>query len=94
MLGDMGELGDEAPALHAQIGLATRQAGVEKLYGLGELTREAVKAFGVGGMHFERIEELLAEVENTLAPGVTVLVKGSRAMSMERVVNSLMEGAH
>lgn len=94
VLGDMGELGAEAPAMHAQIGLAARQAGVEKLYGLGELTREAVKAFGAGAMHFERIEELLAEVENALAPDVTVLVKGSRAMQMERVVNSLVEGEH
>lgn len=93
VLGDMGELGEDAPAMHAQIGLAARQAGVEKLFGLGELSREAVKAFGAGGMHFERIEELLAEVENALAPEVTVLVKGSRAMQMERVVNSLMEGA-
>ncbi len=91
VLGDMGELGIDAPAMHAQIGLAARQAGVEKLYGLGELTREAVQAFGAGAMHFERIEELLAEVENALAPDVTVLVKGSRAMQMERVVNSLGE---
>lgn len=89
VLGNMGELGDKAPAMHAQIGLAARQAGVEKLYGLGELTREAVQSFGAGGMYFERIEELLAEVENVLAPDVTVLVKGSRAMQMEHVVNSL-----
>jgi UDP-N-acetylmuramoyl-tripeptide--D-alanyl-D-alanine ligase len=94
VLGDMGELGEDAPALHAQIGLAARQAGVERLFGLGDLSREAAKAFGAGGMHFERIEELLAEVENALAPDVTVLVKGSRAMRMERVINSLMEGAH
>jgi UDP-N-acetylmuramoyl-tripeptide--D-alanyl-D-alanine ligase len=94
VLGDMGELGQEAPALHAQIGLTAREAGVERLFALGELSREAVKAFGVGGMHYERIEELLADVENALAPEVTVLVKGSRAMQMDRVVNSLKEGAH
>ncbi len=94
VLGDMGELGEEGPAMHAQIGLAAREAGVERLFGLGELAREAVKAFGAGGMHYERIEELLADVENALAPGVTVLVKGSRAMQMDRVVKSLSEGAH
>lgn len=94
VLGDMGELGESAPALHAQVGLAARQAGVERLFGLGDLSKEAVRAFGTGGMHFERIEELLAEVENALAPDVTVLVKGSRAMRMERVVNSLTEEAH
>ncbi len=94
VLGNMGELGDEGPAMHAQIGLAAREAGVERLFGLGDLAREAVKAFGAGGTHYERIEELLADVENALAPDVTVLVKGSRAMQMERVVNSLKEGAH
>jgi UDP-N-acetylmuramoyl-tripeptide--D-alanyl-D-alanine ligase len=94
VLGDMGELGETAPALHAQVGLAARQAGVERLFGLGDLSKEAVRAFGQGGMHFERIEELLAEVENALAPDVTVLVKGSRSMRMERVVQSLGEGAH
>lgn len=94
VLGNMGELGEEAPAMHAQIGLAAREAGVERLFGLGELAREAVRAFGAGGMYYERIEELLADVENALAPDVTVLVKGSRAMRMERVVKSLSEGAH
>ena len=94
VLGDMGELGAEGPAMHAQIGLYAREAGIERLFGLGELAREAVRAFGAGGMHYERIEELLADVENALAPEVTVLVKGSRAMQMERVVNSLREGAH
>jgi UDP-N-acetylmuramoyl-tripeptide--D-alanyl-D-alanine ligase len=94
VLGNMGELGDEGPAMHAQIGLAAREAGVERLFGLGDLAREAVRAFGAGGMHYERIEELLADVENALAPEVTVLVKGSRAMQMDRVVKSLSEGAH
>jgi len=94
VLGDMGELGGEAPAMHAQIGLAAREAGVERLFALGDLAREAARAFGAGGIHYERIEELLADVENALAPEVTVLVKGSRAMQMDRVVNSLKEGAH
>ncbi len=94
VLGNMGELGEGGPAMHAQIGLAAREAGVERLFGLGELAREAVRAFGAGGMYYERIEELLADVENALAPDVTVLVKGSRAMQMDRVIKSLSEGAH
>ena len=55
------------------------------------MSRHAADAFGARAMHFERIEELLAEIENALAPDVTVLVKGSRFMKMERVVNSLQE---
>ena len=58
---------------------------------LGDLTKETVGAFGSGAMHFERIQELLAELENALTPDTTVLVKGSRFMQMERVVQSFME---
>lgn len=92
VLGDMGELGDDAAAMHAQIGLAARESGVNRLLALGDLSRETVGAFGAGGMHFERIQELLAELENELAPDTVVLVKGSRFMQMERVVQSFMEG--
>jgi UDP-N-acetylmuramoyl-tripeptide--D-alanyl-D-alanine ligase len=91
VLGDMGELGADAAAMHAQIGLAARDAGVDKLLALGELTKETVIAFGAGAMHFERIQELLAELENELTADTTVLVKGSRFMQMERVVQSFMD---
>jgi len=91
VLGDMGELGADAAAMHAQIGLAARATGIDHLLALGELTKEAVGAFGAGAMHFERIQELLAELENELTPDTTVLVKGSRFMQMERVVQSFME---
>ena len=91
VLGDMGELGEDAGAMHAQIGLAARAAGVDRLLALGELTKETVGAFGAGAMHFERIQELLAELENELTPETIVLVKGSRFMQMERVVQSFME---
>jgi UDP-N-acetylmuramoyl-tripeptide--D-alanyl-D-alanine ligase len=92
VLGDMGELGTDAATLHAQIGEAARAAGTDRLLALGELTKETVSAFGRGAMHFERIQELLAELENELTADTTVLVKGSRFMQMERVVQSFMEG--
>lgn len=91
VLGDMGELGTDAAAMHAQIGLAARAAGVDRLLALGDLSKETADAFGPGAMHFERIQELLAELENALASDTTVLVKGSRFMQMERVVNSFIE---
>jgi len=93
VLGDMGELGTEAPRLHREIGAYAKQAGIERLLALGELSRETVAGFGPGGQHFEYIEDLLHEVENLLAPGVTVLVKGSRFMKMERVVQCLVKEA-
>jgi len=88
VLGDMGELGPEAEELHRQIGETAKHSGVDRLFALGDLSRFAAESFGAGGRHFERIQELLAEVENLLAPDVTLLVKGSRFMQMERVVKS------
>jgi UDP-N-acetylmuramoyl-tripeptide--D-alanyl-D-alanine ligase len=91
VLGDMGELGTGAAEMHHEMGARARQAGIDRLLCLGEQSAEAVRAFGPGAMHFERIEELLAEIEVALGPDVTVLVKGSRFMKMERVVNSFIE---
>jgi UDP-N-acetylmuramoyl-tripeptide--D-alanyl-D-alanine ligase len=88
VLGDMGELGAGAAELHAAIGQRAREAGIDLLFALGELSRHAAGEFGRGGRHFEYIEDLLAELENLLAAEVTVLVKGSRFMRMERVVRS------
>jgi UDP-N-acetylmuramoyl-tripeptide--D-alanyl-D-alanine ligase len=91
VLGDMGELGPDTAALHREVGERARAAGIDRLLCLGEMTVNAVQGFGAGAMHFERIEELLAEVEQALGQGVTVLVKGSRFMQMERVVKSFVE---
>ena len=88
VLGDMGELGDEAWALHGEIGAYARERGIDILFCLGENARNMAAQFGQNAWHFERIQELLADLENLLAADVTVLVKGSRFMEMERVVKS------
>ena len=88
VLGDMGELGPGAAEMHAEVGRRARESGVERLLTLGELSAHATRAFGPGARHFTRIEELLAEIENALAPDVAVLIKGSRSMRMERVVKA------
>ncbi len=92
VLGDMGELGDNAAAFHAEIGGEAKQAGIEKLYALGELSRNAADAFGSDARHFERIEDLQKALEGELNADTTVLVKGSRFMKMERVVKQLESG--
>ena len=88
VMGDMGELGADAPRLHAEMGEAARVAGIDHLLTLGEVSAHAARAFGGAARHFSRIEDLLAEIENLLEPGITALVKGSRFMQMERVVKS------
>lgn len=86
VLGDMGELGADAVTLHAEVGRYARDKGIHTLFCLGDFSRHSAQAFGAGAAHFEQIQELLADLENRLAPCVTVLVKGSRFMEMERVV--------
>lgn len=88
VMGDMGELGAQAPGLHGEVGVYAKQAKVDHLLTLGQFSANTAKSFGAGAQHFERIEELLAELENLLAPDVTVLVKGSRFMQMERITKS------
>lgn len=86
VLGDMGELGDDAATYHAEIGVEARRAGIEKIYAMGILSNNAVSEFGKGARHFERIEDLQDALEKELDENTTVLVKGSRFMKMERVV--------
>lgn len=88
VLGDMGELGASSATLHGEIGRYAKEKGIDALFCLGEMSSHAVQAFGAHARHFERIQELLADLENRLSPTVTVLVKGSRFMEMERVVKS------
>lgn len=90
VLGDMGELGDDAAALHAEIGAYAKQAGVDRLYTLGDLSKNMAVAFGAGAQHYATPQELVADVITVMAAGVTVLVKGSRFMAMERVVNEVI----
>jgi UDP-N-acetylmuramoyl-tripeptide--D-alanyl-D-alanine ligase len=91
VLGDMGELGNSARDAHVGIGAEARFLGIDKLFALGELSAYAVERFGPGAKHFNEIEELLAEVENELAPDTTVLIKGSRFMRMERVATRFQQ---
>jgi len=92
VLGDMAELGANAAALHAQIGEQARDAGIDKLFAVGTLSAHAARAFGNGARHFDTQAKLIAALREALHPGVTVLVKGSRSSTMERVVAGLLDG--
>ncbi len=89
VLGDLGELGPEAPALHHRLGRAARKAGVDALYTVGLLSAEAAAGFGPGARHFNDQAELIAVLRQALAAGDLVLVKGSRRAAMDRVVAAL-----
>jgi UDP-N-acetylmuramoyl-tripeptide--D-alanyl-D-alanine ligase len=99
VLGDMGEVGEEGPRFHDEIGTYARAAGIERLYAAGPLTAASIAAFGAGGEHFSSVEALAEHVAKAAGADTTVLVKGSRFMRMERVVAALCgtrakEGTH
>ncbi len=90
VLGDMGEVGDEGPQFHREIGAYAHAKGIEHLLTLGELARHASEAFGKGATHFTEIGAITNAAEELAATGTTALVKGSRFMKMERVVLHLV----
>ena len=89
MLGDRGEGGDAGPAFHREIGIYARTAGIDRLLTAGAQAREAAAAFGSGAEHFESVDTLGTAVARGANAGVSLLVKGSRFMRMERVVAAL-----
>ena len=91
VMGDMAELGENAPQMHADIGLYAKQKGIEQLVAFGDLSAKASLAFGSNAQHFDHIENLVSALKVQMKQGVTVLVKGSRFMQMERVVSRLIE---
>lgn len=95
VLGDMGEVGDQGPQFHREIGAYAKSRGIPRFYATGELMRHAVQAYqetpGEGAAaHFDDIAALSAAVEQAAPRGATVLAKGSRFMKMERVVQHLV----
>ncbi len=89
VLGDMAELGDEAPDYHRQVAQLVRDYGVDRMLTIGELSRLTTISFGEGADHHASIDALVASLGESLKPHTTVLVKGSRSMGMERVVAAL-----
>lgn len=91
VLGDMLALGDNANALHQEIGEKAQAFGIHRLYCLGEHSRYAAQAFGENAYHFEDRDELLAALRNYLHDNMTVLIKGSNLMGMDKIAQALTE---
>ncbi|NCA68544.1 MAG: UDP-N-acetylmuramoyl-tripeptide--D-alanyl-D-alanine ligase [Sphingobacteriia bacterium] len=89
VLGDLGELGPHSLGLHREVGEIARAAGLDRLFSVGTLSAAASAAFGDGARHFPDQESLIQALRDELAPADRVLVKGSRAARMERIVDAL-----
>ncbi|HYD80862.1 MAG TPA: UDP-N-acetylmuramoyl-tripeptide--D-alanyl-D-alanine ligase [Paucimonas sp.] len=100
VLGDMGEVGDQGLQFHEEVGAYAKARGIERLFTLGELARHAALAFGEGGRHFGDIDGIRQAAQAAATADTAVLIKGSRFMRMERVVQHLLgqpetgQGAH
>ena len=100
LLGDMGEVGDQGPAFHAEVGAYARSTGIAHFWAVGSACVDAAAAYGPGARHFADVPALIAALAegpievNTDTPAGTpacaaALVKGSRFMRMETVVAAL-----
>jgi UDP-N-acetylmuramoyl-tripeptide--D-alanyl-D-alanine ligase len=92
VLGDMGELGAQGEQLHCEVGAHARHAGIDRLFTLGNLSQAAARSFGPRAQHFTELDALCSALDALLDKDTTVLVKGSRFMRMERVVQRFVNG--
>jgi UDP-N-acetylmuramoyl-tripeptide--D-alanyl-D-alanine ligase len=91
VMGDMAELGADAVEMHAEIGSYAKQKGITHMLAFGDLSAKASKAFGKSAQHFTDLENLVTNLNLLMDKNTTVLVKGSRFMQMEQVVDQILE---
>ena len=89
VLGDMGEVGAQGPQFHAEAGQHAQACGIEHLFALGAQCAHAAAAFA-GARHFDNMAQLQAAVREALPTVGSVLVKGSRFMKMEQVLEAIV----
>ena len=90
VMGDMAELGENSAQMHADIGAYAKQKGISHFLAYGDLSAIAAQEFGTNAQHFATRETLVAGIKFLMKKETTVLVKGSRFMQMERVVNEIV----
>jgi len=93
VLGDMGEVGSQGPEFHREVGLHAHAMGIDHVLCLGDLAVHTATACGASAQHFSSIDTLQTKVQQLLPHLGSVLVKGSRFMKMERVIDTI-NGCH
>lgn len=92
VMGDMGELGENADRYHREVGQLAKELNVEEVYTCGALSALTAEAFGVKAKHYANQEELIVALKLKLQSKVTVLIKGSRSARMDKVAAALTKG--
>lgn len=90
VFGDMGELGESTEYYHRKLGENARLLQIDQLYGYGNYSQLTVESFGMNAHHYCDQNKLILAVRAQMDEGVTLLVKGSRAMQMEHIVEALL----
>jgi UDP-N-acetylmuramoyl-tripeptide--D-alanyl-D-alanine ligase len=93
VLGDMLELGDFSDPAHEEVGNLLLEHRIGYFIGVGKLMKRAVAAFGINGTARDSAEEAGADLAKQVRPGDVVLIKGSRGMKMEMVMEIIEKGA-
>ena len=91
VLGDMKELGKDELALHHEVGAYAKEKGIDLLGAVGELSRATADGFGEGAVYYPTVEDAAADILHILKEGDTALVKASRSMHLEKIVEVLKE---
>jgi UDP-N-acetylmuramoyl-tripeptide--D-alanyl-D-alanine ligase len=91
VLGDMGEVGSHGAQFHQEVGEFAKAQGIQHLLLLGQATHDTALSAGEIAEHFEDIAALVKRLKVLAQMPATILVKGSRFMKMERVVQALSE---
>ena len=89
VIGDMLELGPQAPELHRQLGEHAAQRGLDLLVTVGPLAENMLAAFAGEARAVADADEAAGVLGELLRSGDTVLVKGSRGVALERVAEAL-----
>jgi len=89
ILGDMKELGEKSVIFHQDAAKFAKTMDVNTLWAMGEMTQQTVASFGQNARHFENHTALIAALRAELPEKSTVLIKGSRSMAMEKIVNAV-----
>lgn len=90
VLGAMGELGEDAPILHQQIGRYAQQQQIDALYCVGLFSQDTATGYGSQAQVFAEQSALINALQAELDQKVTLLVKGSRSARMEHIVQALI----
>jgi UDP-N-acetylmuramoyl-tripeptide--D-alanyl-D-alanine ligase len=89
VLGDMGEVGNQGEAFHEEIGAYAKSSGVDLVFTVGQLSQRTTQAFGEGAVHYADVASLIEALRSVNAQAW--LIKGSRFMKMEHVVDALLK---